>query len=318
MSLADQLHEAMDPEVAAAKAALDSANKAWKVASDEWQKAQAMASVLKTVAERVDGTYRRTQETPQEAWKWALAGKNPRVIGYFASDKKLPRYTRKTVKAGELVPTKQEIAYAEAEAKRLSAKAEEGRAAYSAADKVYREATGAARRAAKQKKDLALGKAICQSCFGGYNYTPGDGTLVKHGWKEAGGRRKGYRGMTWHTGACAGTGKPPFQVSKDYTEHEIAEYGKALKSLRAMQVDKVSTEAELRQPKYAEGNGNSFVFGAISKIKDPAAREKAIPRAIEMVTGGVQAELDLSKSMVKRWKRDDAWIQRTNWPKKPK
>lgn len=43
--------------------------------------------------------------------------------------------------------------------------------------------------------------------------------IVRHGWREGGGRRKGQYGRTWHSGQCFGVGYRPFEYSCEGTRH---------------------------------------------------------------------------------------------------
>lgn len=54
-------------------------------------------------------------------------------------------------------------------------------------------------------------KMTCPCCFRAMVVK--DGKIVRHGWREAGGRRAGQYGNTWHVGECFGVGYEPYEVS---------------------------------------------------------------------------------------------------------
>lgn len=57
----------------------------------------------------------------------------------------------------------------------------------------------------------------CGACFRSMSLNA-DGTVVRHGWREAGGRRRaGAYGNVIHSGACFGVGWLPFETSPDCT-----------------------------------------------------------------------------------------------------
>jgi hypothetical protein len=88
---------------------------------------------------------------------------------------------------------------------------------------------------AAKKKALAkeAAKRTCPCCFramamnmkrGGYGAAdPKKGSIVRHGWQEAGGRRVGEYGNTWHLGECFGVGYEPYEVS-DLGTRKFLEY----------------------------------------------------------------------------------------------
>jgi hypothetical protein len=55
-------------------------------------------------------------------------------------------------------------------------------------------------------------KRTCPCCFRAMALDS-NGRVVRHGWREAGGRRVGEYGNTWHVGQCFGVGYEPFEVS---------------------------------------------------------------------------------------------------------
>jgi hypothetical protein len=65
---------------------------------------------------------------------------------------------------------------------------------------------------AEQAKQAA--KRTCPCCFRPMVVKP---TITRHGWTEAGGRRVGQYGNTWHQGSCFGVGYAAFEVSSQGT-----------------------------------------------------------------------------------------------------
>lgn len=81
-------------------------------------------------------------------------------------------------------------------------------------------------------------KMTCPCCFRAMVVK--DGKIVRHGWKEAGGRRAGQYGNTWHMGECFGVGYEPYEVSdlgtrkfKEYLEGVLVQEEKGLENLKA-------------------------------------------------------------------------------------
>lgn len=60
----------------------------------------------------------------------------------------------------------------------------------------------------------------CPHCFASIACDE-QGRLARHGWREAGGRRRGEYGNTWHTGACSGS--LAFELSAIQTWLAVAE-----------------------------------------------------------------------------------------------
>lgn len=60
-------------------------------------------------------------------------------------------------------------------------------------------------------------KGTCGACFRLMG-VGSDGLVVRHGWRESGGRRAGEYGRVYHSGACFGVGRLPFEVSAKCTE----------------------------------------------------------------------------------------------------
>jgi hypothetical protein len=64
-------------------------------------------------------------------------------------------------------------------------------------------------------------KRTCPCCFRKMALTS-DGSVTRHGWEEAGGRRVGQYGNTWHQGQCHGVGFRPWEVSSAGTRSYLA------------------------------------------------------------------------------------------------
>lgn len=82
-------------------------------------------------------------------------------------------------------------------------------------------------------------KMTCPCCFRAMALDS-SGNVVKHGWRESGGRRVGSYGNTWHVGQCFGTGYAPYEVScqgtKDFEAKLLevkADLEKGLATLKA-------------------------------------------------------------------------------------
>lgn len=65
-------------------------------------------------------------------------------------------------------------------------------------------------------------KGTCGACFRLMG-VGSDGLVVRHGWRESGGRRVGEYGHVFHSGACFGVGRLPFEVSPKCTEDFVAQ-----------------------------------------------------------------------------------------------
>jgi hypothetical protein len=64
-------------------------------------------------------------------------------------------------------------------------------------------------------------KRTCPCCFRAMQVK--DGKMVRHGWKESGGRRQGEYGNAWHVGECFGVSYAPYEVS-DLGTRKFLEY----------------------------------------------------------------------------------------------
>lgn len=67
---------------------------------------------------------------------------------------------------------------------------------------------------------MATKKGMCGACFRPIALTD-DGRVMRHGWKEKGGRRLGQYGVAWHDGHCFGTGWLPYEGSAECTKAYI-------------------------------------------------------------------------------------------------
>ena len=65
-------------------------------------------------------------------------------------------------------------------------------------------------------------KGTCGACFRKMALDA-NGRVLRHGWREVGGRRVGDYGNVYHTGNCFGCGRLPFEVSPDCTRDFVAE-----------------------------------------------------------------------------------------------
>ena len=65
-------------------------------------------------------------------------------------------------------------------------------------------------------------KGTCGACFKKFALDA-NGRVLRHGWREVGGRRVGSYGNVYHTGNCFGCGRLPFEVSPDCTRDFVAE-----------------------------------------------------------------------------------------------
>lgn len=65
-------------------------------------------------------------------------------------------------------------------------------------------------------------KGTCGACFRLMG-VGSDGLVVRHGWRESGGRRVGEYGRVYHSGSCFGVGRLPFEVSPKCTEDFVEE-----------------------------------------------------------------------------------------------
>ena len=65
-------------------------------------------------------------------------------------------------------------------------------------------------------------KGTCGACFRKMALDA-NGRVLRHGWREVGGRRVGSYGNVYHTGNCFGCGRLPFEVSADCTRDFVAE-----------------------------------------------------------------------------------------------
>lgn len=70
----------------------------------------------------------------------------------------------------------------------------------------------------------------CSVCFSEVA-SDSAGNLVRHGWKESGGRRAGRYGHAWHQGGCWGS--KAFEKSKTQTEQAIAANKERITKLKA-------------------------------------------------------------------------------------
>jgi hypothetical protein len=64
-------------------------------------------------------------------------------------------------------------------------------------------------------------RGTCPACF--HKHDSNNGLVHRHGWSEQGGRRVGEYGRAWHTGACFGAGRKPFEASPEGTWAFLAE-----------------------------------------------------------------------------------------------
>lgn len=65
-------------------------------------------------------------------------------------------------------------------------------------------------------------KGTCGACFKKFALDA-NGRVLRHGWREVGGRRVGDYGNVYHSGSCFGCGRLPFEVSPDCTRDFVAE-----------------------------------------------------------------------------------------------
>jgi hypothetical protein len=65
-------------------------------------------------------------------------------------------------------------------------------------------------------------KGTCGACFRKMALDA-NGRVLRHGWREVGGRRVGSYGNVYHSGPCFGVARLPFEVSPDCTIAFVAE-----------------------------------------------------------------------------------------------
>lgn len=113
-------------------------------------------------------------------------------------------------------------------------------------------------------------KRTCPCCFRAMALTA-DGRVVRHGWRESGGRRVGSYGNVWHVGQCFGSGYEPYEVSCQGTK----DYHAALLKVEAQMVEALAT-LEARPAKlhgsYKKGwgrNAETVKFTLVDDGGDP-------------------------------------------------
>ena len=75
----------------------------------------------------------------------------------------------------------------------------------------------------------------CPCCFG--VFVVNGTSMVRHGWKEAGGRQQGCYGMTFQSGGCRGEGRAAFNVSRVATIEEASAVAAYIVDMQAKLVD---------------------------------------------------------------------------------
>lgn len=316
MSNAAQLQEAIE---ATDYDTLHAAERAASKEMDKMARPEYLASAVHDFMDSLRDRATTTDWGVHKAWSWAAGRHQKRFWTALARNKDFPRWTKKAIEDGHknpIIPTPDEIALAKKRADEMKAK----RKAFLhdvlvPAQKALEKAKKTRSKEHKRKKEFLSGAALCQLCFRGFVYDR-SGDLVKHGWYESGQRRKGQYGNAWHTGQCPGSNHLPLQVDVKLTRGHLAQLKLIVRALNAAVRDRVGTEAEL--------SGNAKYRRAISAIgghlhsmgKKMSQDEidKKVPLMLKDALGAFQHEATFVDRVVKTWKRNDEWVEKTGWP----
>lgn len=288
MTLSGQLQEAMDVTDDVAHWERVKAEK--RAEEKRLQKEAQDASTISGMLFDVRAAGFRGERSPQEAWAWAFRGKNPKGVRWFQKNTK---WTASAIEAGAF-PTEEEVEAARAEWKRLDGLWRAAYKEWQEADKGLKHAKKAPQR--KQKQLAQQDHGVCQVCFKRF-VVQGLG-VVRHGWKESGGRRKGSYGMVYHGRECEGSGAKPFQADKKVCEA----YTRGLKETRDL------LEKNLNVSSWDELPRDLKLI-----VPKPKNERVSIGDIIEQVYKSYEMAVPHYEHALKTWRRDDEWIARTRY-----